>query len=178
MMTGSLAATGDTAAMGNLTGVSQDFLDIAKENAGSLLQYQRDVAMVARYVDGAIAAADGQVSTADQQLEQMKQSVTGLIDLNETAVTVHDAIVTLTNLIAQTSPQALAAAAAGPGVETQADRDARAARMEAAADRMERVQTAHFIAFNRQQDLFRSWDRRGAMAVTADEDQPIPTVAA
>jgi hypothetical protein len=51
-------------------GVSKSFLDVAKDRAGSLQQYQRDVALVARYVDQGIAASDGQASMAQKQLDR------------------------------------------------------------------------------------------------------------
>jgi hypothetical protein len=56
--TGSLAIAGDETALGALSGVGRDFLAAAKDNASSAVQYQRDVALLTRYVDDAIATAD------------------------------------------------------------------------------------------------------------------------
>lgn len=56
--TGALAIAGDETALGGLSGVGRDFLAAAKDNASSAVQYQRDIALVTRYVDDAIATAN------------------------------------------------------------------------------------------------------------------------
>lgn len=56
--TGALAIAGDETALGGLSGVGRDFLAAAKDNASSAVQYQRDIALLTRYVDDAIATAD------------------------------------------------------------------------------------------------------------------------
>jgi hypothetical protein len=53
--TGSLASAGDATALGDLQGVGKSFLDVAKDRSGLAQQYQRDVALVARYVDQGIS---------------------------------------------------------------------------------------------------------------------------
>ena len=58
MQVGGSAIAGDETALGALSGVGKDFLAAAKDNASSLAQYQRDVAMLTRYIDDAIATAD------------------------------------------------------------------------------------------------------------------------
>jgi hypothetical protein len=90
--TGSLASAGDATALGDLPGVGKSFLDVAKDRAGSLQQYQRDVALVARYVDQGIAASDGQASMAQKQLDTMTAQVGKLIDINASVLSVKDAI--------------------------------------------------------------------------------------
>lgn len=87
-----LARTGNAEALGNLQGVSQTYLDAAMQNAGSALEYQRILASVIGAVDGAIGAADGQKSLAEQQLAALDAQVSGLITVNESVLSVVDAI--------------------------------------------------------------------------------------
>jgi hypothetical protein len=69
MTTSALAATGNETALGNLSGAGRDFLDASRNRAGSALQYQRDLAMVLRGVDTAIAVSDDTVDIAQAQLD-------------------------------------------------------------------------------------------------------------
>jgi len=92
---GSLASAGDADAMGRLQGVSQNFLGVARSRAGSLFEYQRALALVGGYVQGAIDAADEQVSAAQQQLDLLTSQVEQLITLNETLESVDEAIAAL-----------------------------------------------------------------------------------
>jgi precorrin-6B methylase 1 len=82
MSTGALAAGGDATALGQLQSVSGDFLGIAKDRASSMQQYQRDVALVARYVDGGIAAAQEQIDYAKETLNAQNASVLLLGSIN------------------------------------------------------------------------------------------------
>lgn len=82
MGTGGLAAAGDKVALGNLQAVSQDFLGVSKDNATSLVQYQRDLAMVARYVDGGIGAAQEQIDYAKLTLDAQDASVALLASID------------------------------------------------------------------------------------------------
>jgi hypothetical protein len=79
--TANLAATGDVAALGNLEQAGKDFLATAQNNAHSLQDYLRDVALVARGVDKGIAAATNQVNYAQAQLEvlQGQSTILGII---------------------------------------------------------------------------------------------------
>lgn len=176
MTTGGLAAVGNETALGSLENVSRSFLTVAKDNAGSLLQYQRDVAMVARYVDAGIGAATDQADTAEQSLAELKTSVSNLIEINENVVTVRDAIVSLQTLLAQQTAS-VAATTAPEAVQAQAERDARQERIERHLDQIRGASVQGTISQNELARLHRSWDRRGAMAVTADADEPLPTTA-
>lgn len=80
---GSLASTGDAGALGRLQGVSQTFLAASKARAGSLFEYQKDVALVASYVDQGIAAADEQVSAAEQQIDLLQRQLDELVNISE-----------------------------------------------------------------------------------------------
>jgi hypothetical protein len=73
MTTSALARAGDEAAIGKLQGVSQSFLDASRSNAGSLEQYQRDLAAVLRSVDDTLDYTDGQIDTAQAQLDAISK---------------------------------------------------------------------------------------------------------
>lgn len=173
MKTGALAGTGDATAMGSLAGVSKAFVDAARDNASSLQQYQRDVALAARYVDDAIAAADGAVSTAEEQLAEMKAQVGALIDINESVLSVREAIANLTALTAG----ATAASSPATGEDPRQVR----IREERNADRLERLAAlaeTSTAAADRLARLLARMERNGALAVTTDPDAPVKTVAA
>lgn len=91
MQTGGFAAGGDATALANLQGVSQDFLTSARNNASSMAQYQRDVAMVARYVNGGIDAAQGQIDVAQATLDATNASVLLLSSIDDTLSAAADA---------------------------------------------------------------------------------------
>jgi hypothetical protein len=70
------AATGDATALGGLEAAGKDFLTSAKDNASSWLQYQRDVALVARGVDQGIFAAQSTADYAQLQLAALQNAAT------------------------------------------------------------------------------------------------------
>ncbi len=74
--TAGLAATGDATALGGLEGAGKDFLSASKNNASTLQQYLRDVAMVARGVDAGIFAAEETADYAQLQLDALTNAVT------------------------------------------------------------------------------------------------------
>ena len=72
--TAALAAGGDATAMGNLSGTATSFLDAAKQNARSKLEYDRAVGEVLASVDKSIFAADTQVEYAQMQIDAIKNT--------------------------------------------------------------------------------------------------------
>lgn len=92
IQTGSLASTGDETALGNLPGVGKDFLDVAKNSAKSMLDFQRAQALVANYADQAIGYTDNAATVAEQQLAEMKTTVGALVTLNDSVISVEQAI--------------------------------------------------------------------------------------
>lgn len=68
------AGNGDATGLGNLRGAASSFLDAAKENASSALDYQRAQAEVLRAVDKGIFAAETQVDYAQAQLDAINNS--------------------------------------------------------------------------------------------------------
>ncbi|WP_232494915.1 hypothetical protein [Novosphingobium kaempferiae] len=67
------AAAGDATALGNLRGVSQEYLDAAMANAGSAVDYQRAMSEVLNAVDKGIFAADTQVDYAQAQIDALEK---------------------------------------------------------------------------------------------------------
>jgi len=90
--TAALAQLGNAEALGGLTGASQAFLDAALANASSSTAYQRDLSLVKAALDAAAATTDRTASVAEQQLFALDASVSGLLTLNESVLSVRDAI--------------------------------------------------------------------------------------
>lgn len=79
--TASAAAGGDATAMGELRGAATNFLDAAKENASSALDYNRALGEVLASVDKGIFAADAQIDYAQVQIDAIRQNSTILADM-------------------------------------------------------------------------------------------------
>lgn len=90
-----LAASGDEGGLAALAGAGNAFLQASLTNASSAVQYQRDVAQVARAVEAAIGAADTAVDYQSAQLEALDAQVMGLIEINQSVQTVAEAIAEL-----------------------------------------------------------------------------------
>jgi len=99
MITGGQAAAGNENAVSSLPGVTNAFLDASRNSASTLVQYRRDQALAASYVDKAIAGIDSQASAADRQIAALDKQVEGLLDLNDNVVTVDQAVKDLTALM-------------------------------------------------------------------------------
>ncbi|ABD25107.1 hypothetical protein Saro_0660 [Novosphingobium aromaticivorans DSM 12444] len=72
--TAASAAGGDATALGQLRSVSGQYLDAAKENAASALDYQRAVSEVLAAVDRGLFAADAQVDYAQAQIDAIENT--------------------------------------------------------------------------------------------------------
>lgn len=92
LRTANLARLGDEAALASLQGSGQAFLDSSAQNASSNVAYQRDIAAVRAAVDAAIGTADRGATNAQRQLEALQGSVSGLITVNESVLSVREAI--------------------------------------------------------------------------------------
>ncbi|WP_340265404.1 coiled-coil domain-containing protein [Sphingobium mellinum] len=93
--TASMAQFGNEASLQAFTSDAQAFLDASRNRAGSALDYARDVARVAAAAGLAQAGAEGVASAADQQLAALKKSVEQLIDLDDSVISVAQAIADL-----------------------------------------------------------------------------------
>lgn len=99
--TASAAAMGNATALGNLRGVSTDYLDSAMNNAGSALEYQRVLGQVMNAVDQGIFAADTQVDYAQAQIDAINQNFAAITSMKEELATYNQAIVENTGQIAR-----------------------------------------------------------------------------
>lgn len=93
--TASAAASGDQTALGNLQAVSTAFLTASGAAATTSKQAATDLASVKAAVTNAAAYAQGQVDIAQQQLDALDASVAGLLVLNQSVLSVVDAITAL-----------------------------------------------------------------------------------
>jgi hypothetical protein len=180
MRTGSLAAAGDQTALGDLQGVSKDFLDVARSGAGSLEQYQRSVALVARYVDQGIAAADGHASTAELQLDQMKTQVSKLVDIDDHVLSVADAIKELNQLLKPVQAPPTTGTATGGSGQPGSGQSPGGGDRDHSSKLDQILGTIRQVATNTKHTarLHSNWDRGGSLAVATDPDAPISTTSA
>ena len=81
-----LAKAGDAVGLGNLEGASSKFLAASRENATSLIAYQRDVAAVANAVDYGITAADTQVQMAQAQLDAINANTAEMARMRSSVI--------------------------------------------------------------------------------------------
>lgn len=95
-----LAAGGDIGALGELQGVSQAYLTASRTYNASSRAYFDDLAAVTAAILEAEGAATAQVDVAQAQLDALTLSVSTLISIDETMVSVADAITALTALLA------------------------------------------------------------------------------
>ena len=107
------ARLGDADALSALPTTSQAFLDASKAYYASSGHYFRDLADVKAAVEAAGATASRTADNATQQLDALKASVSGLITINQSVISVHDAILAL-----QTALSARAATAGAGGIAT------------------------------------------------------------
>lgn len=95
----SLAAGGDESAIGKLQSVSQQFLEVSKEQARTALDYARDVAAVREAVQAAERYSLDQVTAGDRQLEALNLlmdaqdgMVDGIVRLGDTTLIMKDGV--------------------------------------------------------------------------------------
>ncbi len=100
MRVSALARAGDEKAMGELQGVSEEFLRVSKDFAPDALTYLRDLAAVKAAVQAAELLALTQVTEGEKQLELLKKQVEGLLKINESVLSVAEAIAQLESAIA------------------------------------------------------------------------------
>jgi len=172
------AARGDAGALAELEAAGKDFLTAARDRAGSLADYQRDVARVAAAVDRGIGATDEAVDYAQAQLDALKSSVTGLIDVNESVVSVRDGIAALAAEIAgrPTSklPDPPATVANGAAKPVQVDTSALERRVDENAKRTDALALTQLELSGKIARRIDEWDRVGLL-VRTDADTPLAT---
>jgi hypothetical protein len=196
--TADLAATGDATALGGLEGAGKDFLTAARNNASSLQDYYRDVALVARGVDKGIFAATETADYAQLQLAALQNATSILQSISDntaaTAAALAAAVAAAQQAAAGTPvPQASvseAAAAAAPAFPASTTNAAGAAMVSDSALKNEVAELKSEIEGLRD-DLnaalqaiagntgatarqLKRWDDGDALKVTADDDNPLP----
>lgn len=86
------AATGDEEAMGQLTQVSQAYLDEARDYYASSEAYFKIWEEVDRTLGRTLDRSEDALSTAERQLKALDASVDGLITINDSVLSVKDAL--------------------------------------------------------------------------------------
>jgi hypothetical protein len=98
----SRAKLGDVAAMESLASVSTEYLETVRNSASSAEDYARALAQVQAAVGGSIDVADRQSAIAQAQLDALTAQVGALIDIDDSVLSVRDAIIALQNVMAGT----------------------------------------------------------------------------
>ena len=94
------AQSGNESAIGNFQTVAQDFLAASKEYNASGAAFQNDFERVVAGTTDLQKFTDSVVSDSQKQLDAMTQQVSGLITVNESVLSVRDAITAMTAIIA------------------------------------------------------------------------------
>ncbi|MDY0212550.1 MAG: hypothetical protein RBR06_06055 [Desulfuromonadaceae bacterium] len=97
------AQLGDADAMSELQAASQSYLDTSKAGATSAEDYYRSLAQVQAGLRAAEETADRTVGNAQLQLDALEQQVAALIDINDSVLSVADAVTALHSAIAAAS---------------------------------------------------------------------------
>jgi tape measure domain-containing protein len=96
--TASLAASGNEEALTSLQSISEQFLEASKGYFASSMGYTQDFERVRAALEQASLASDVQVDIGTQQLSALQASVQELIDINQSVLSVKDAILALKSL--------------------------------------------------------------------------------
>lgn len=147
MSVGALASVGDEKSLGNLAGVSRDFLAQSKDMATSYTQYQRDVALVTGYLNSAIAVADGGAGVSSSGIAQ----VTG-------------------------TPQQIVSTAGQVNADLINEVRGLRSEVAALRSESRAANESIAPAVNKSARLHERWDRGGSLAVVTDDDTPLHTV--
>lgn len=118
------AQLGDVAAMEALASVSTEYLETVRNSASSAEDYARALAQVQAAVGGSIDVADRQSAIAQAQLDALTAQVGALIDIDDSVLSVRDAIIALQNVMAgnpATATQSQTVASSAPLSQQQAD---------------------------------------------------------
>lgn len=106
------AMSGDEGAIAKFQSVAEEFLQFSREYNASGTQYTSDFESVLAATTALEQMSLGKASVAEQQLDALNQQVQGLIDLNESVLSVADAITALHAAMTGTTVSSQAAMAA------------------------------------------------------------------
>lgn len=112
--TSALARVGNEQALGDLQGVSEAYLEQSRSYSKTSLDYLRDLATVREAVQAAEETAGRQASIAEQQLSALDASVAGLLQVNESVLSVVEAIEKL-RVAQAAAPSTVTTAVSGGG---------------------------------------------------------------
>jgi hypothetical protein len=191
--TAASAAGGDPTALGGLEGAGKDFLTSAKANAHDWLQYQRDVALVARGVDQGIFAAESTADYAQLQLAALQNATSILQAISDnTAVTAAALAANISSAEQAASgspipgPSAAEIASSSPATSISTPSPSTAAmaadseqvtalKSELEGMRADLNAALQAIAVNtgHTDRLLSRWDRGDGVAITVDSDEPL-----
>lgn len=181
MQQAGLAKGGNEAALGGgLQDAATKFLDIANQNAATLVDAERARALVARYVDEAAASANGTADVAQQQLDSMHDQVSKLVDIDDHVLSVTDAINQLKALM---FPSSSGSSSGSGGSGAHGGQHGSAGGTEKPHPVFDQILEAltHIhsatetgaVAANGLHRIARRQDRGGAVAVATDPDTPV-----
>lgn len=172
------AQRGESAGFEGLPGAGKAFLDASMASAGSYLDYQRSVALVANAADVAIGVAEGQASLAEQQLGVLQQSAASLASGVEATVDVGKLIKELERVqTTEILPEVQDTLHEGFD-KLAAELALLRGLVEVLRQNMNANAGAIAPAVRDIDDKLSGWDRGDHMAVTNDADTPLTTVAA
>ena len=118
--TASMALSGDQSALAALQAVGEEYRAAAMASATDRVSYARSLAEIMTTVDAAQGMATSRVDTAREQLMSLQTMVGGLITINESTISVREAVDNLTRLeaarAAKEAEMQAAASAATAGI--------------------------------------------------------------
>lgn len=171
LATANLAATGDATALGGLEGSAKDFLTASKNNASTVQQYLRDVALVAQGVDKGIFAATETADYAQLQLDALENatSILSTIAGNTAATAAALGVTPVSQPVAVPQPVGATGAPAPAPTTDPVLAEQNAQLIQQNAEMAEVIR--------RMDRLFTRWDGDGLL-IRNDSDIPIYTQAA
>lgn len=152
--TAARATAGDESALSALASSVDTYLSASRTQATSAEQYARDVARAQAALLTAEVSAGSKATIADQQLAALREQVSALIDLNDQAISVADAIAAMQKAVVE----ALAAQTAAAQTMTKQYIDALGASLGADGALIAAIQ-----------DSFGAFDLDGDAQITLEE---------
>ena len=98
-----LALSGDSGAVQKFSAIGSQFLAQSKEGSIDAAAYARDVARVQAMAGAISNTSRNQAAIAQSQMDDLRAQVSGLVDINESVLSVRDAIIALQSAMAGAS---------------------------------------------------------------------------
>lgn len=181
--TSAMAQMGNEDSLGRFVGDARSYLDAARNQAGSLTEYQAIVAQVAAASRRAEAGAGGVANAAQTQISYYEQQIKQLETIDKNTVAVTDALTDLLELQRdETTPLIVESFQTGTDKLAEllaSSEDRRAAAEERLHERLQMIQVdTQATALNTGTTSRRltSWDRGGRVSITSDDALNVFTV--